>query len=417
MDMPLSEQQLKQNKAKQILKLVSFSVIGIVSVFLIAGSFANSIDRSEIRTAKVSRQDLKTGLSAGGVVVPMFEETIASNIESHLTKVLVQAGEKVITGQTLMQLDTTKVQLQLDNMDEEIALKQNQIKTRKLNLTRTLNDSKGRLELLLVDLDSRKTRFDRMQQLAATGGTSKNDLKEAELNVKRTKIEIRQLEQTIKDNQASSVAEIEGLKLEQSILEKSRREQSRILDSTTVKATRDGLVIWLKNEEGSAVRMGESLVKIADTNAFKLEATISDFYTNQIWQGMPMEFEYNQHFYHGSVQSIIAGDTQGILALTIQLEPSESELHRSLRQKQRVDVSLITEELSDVLVVDKGPFVRGAGIQKVFVINQGNAIRQEVNIGSGNREFYQVKQGLKEGDEIIISDVASIAHLNNLAIN
>jgi len=417
MDIPFSQQALQQKKLKKVAKYSMMAIALILSFFAIASSFTNSINRADIRTAHVIKQDLKISLSAGGIIVPVFEETIASSIESHLIKVLVQAGQTVTVGQTLMQLDTNKVQLELENMDEKISLQENKIKTRKLELNKNLNAFKGRLELLAVDLDSRKTRFYRLDQLKNIGGASAHDLKEAELNVKRTQIEIRQLEQTIKDSEASTVAEIEGFKLEQSILEKSRHEKLRLFESATVTASRNGLVSWVNNEEGSAISKGEALIKIADTSSFKIEATISDFYSNQLWQGMATEFDYNEKQYSGKLQSIIAGEQEGLLSLTITIDSLTKSQLTELRQKQRVDVSLITKEQKDALVIEKGPFINGSGIQKVFVINQQEALRTQVTIASGNRNHYLVKQGLSAGDEIIISDITSIANLNQIEIN
>ena len=127
MDQPLSQRQLNKNKTKKNTSYLILFIAVIFAMYLLTGSFTNSINRSEIRTAKVLKQDLKTALSAGGTILPLFEETVASNIKSHLNKVFIQAGQKVEKGQTVMQLDTTKVQLELDNMNEEIALKQNKI--------------------------------------------------------------------------------------------------------------------------------------------------------------------------------------------------------------------------------------------------------------------------------------------------
>ncbi|WP_168204255.1 efflux RND transporter periplasmic adaptor subunit [Aliikangiella coralliicola] len=417
MDKPLDNKLLKQRRLLTTIKILTVATIVTVLFFVLIGSFTTSLRRDEIRTAKVISGNLKTSLSASGLIVPLYEETIASSIDSRIDKVLVQAGQSVKQGQTLLQLDNTKITLELDNMDEEIALKQNQIDTRNLNLVRSLNDFKSQQELLFVDLDSRQTRFARMQQLALSGGTSKHDLKEAELNVKRTQIEIRQLKQAIKDSKASTLAEIEGLKLEKSILEKSRQEKLRLLESANVKAPRDGLVVWLKNEEGSAVVNGESLIRIADTSAYKLEVSISDFYSSQLWQGMSAEFDQEQTHYSGKVESIIAAEQEGVLKLIVLLDESTQKNQTLLRQKQRVDVNLITGEIENTLMLAKGPFINGAGIQKVFVINDRQAVAKEISVGSSNRDYYQIKQGLSKDDEIIISDVRSYAHLKQLEIN
>ena len=102
MDTPLSQSLIKRNKQKRIAKFVLSLTVGIGSLFLLANSLTNSISRTEIRTAKVFKGKLITALSADGSIIPLNEETIASAIDSHLLKVLVQAGETVEVGQILM---------------------------------------------------------------------------------------------------------------------------------------------------------------------------------------------------------------------------------------------------------------------------------------------------------------------------
>ena len=417
MDKPLDQKRLKQRRNSNLFKLTAVASMLILAFFAISGSFTRTLDRHEIRTSKVTRGTLKSTLPASGTIVPLVEETIASNLDTQIKRVLMSAGQPVSKGDLLMQLDTTSIKLELANMDEEIALKLNQIETQKLNLTRNINELNGKLELLEVDLDSHKTRHARLIQLADSGSTSKHDLKESALNVKRTKIEIRQLRQSIEDQRASTLAEIEGLKLQKSILDKSRKEKQRLLESAQVIAPSDGLLVWIKKEEGAAVQNGESLARVADTSGYKVEVSISDFYANQLWQGMFAEFSYNENVFKGIVDSIYTGEEQGILKLTMLLDQKHNSNQTSLRQKQRVEVDLITGEIEDVLLVEKGPYVSGSGAHDVFVIEDGTAIKTRVNLGASNRHFYQVTQGLKLADEIIISDTNAIRQLKQVSIN
>lgn len=416
MDQPITAKTKQQRLFKRTKSLLVASLAVIVVLYVVYKSLETSVSRDQIRTATVERKHLRTELTAGGLIVPINEESVVSVLDSHLQDVHVHAGQFVEAGQLLMTLDTTKQQLAIANMEEEMALLDNKILTSKLNMAKNINELDGRLELLGVDYESRQTRLKRLQQLAEIGGISKHDLTEAELNVKRSEIEIRQLRQRQQDTQASTTAEIDGLKLEQSILQKSLSEKQRLLAQAEVVAPRSGLIVWLNNEEGSAISIGQSLAKIADTSAFKVEANISDFYANQLWQGMKADFEYSNHVFSGQITSIVASDQQGILALTIALDEQDKN-HKSLRQKQRVDVNLITGEVKDALVVAKGPFIKGAGIKKVFVVKAGVANRQEATIGKGNRHFYHIKQGLAEGDEVIISDMSLYENKREVVVN
>ncbi len=417
MDKLYSQQKLNSDKSKKMLKGVV--VVGLVfaAVTALAGSFAKTVNESDIRTATVVRGNLQSGISTGGILIPESEETVVSQLESHLTKVMVQAGQSVVAGQTLLALDTSKIKLQLSNDDEAIALKNNKIQMRQHELKQTLSDLRGKVELLKIDHESRQTKYDRLAKLAKFGVSSELELKEASLNIKRTKIEIKQLNQKINNIQASTKTQIEGLELEKSILVKSRTETLRLYDSAVVKAPSDGLVIWIKNEEGSTVSSGESLVKIADVKNYKLDVSVSDFYANQLYQGMPASFEYDGFNFTGSVYSVIAGENEGALKLMVKLDKSiPTQKLASLRQRLRVDVNLITGNIKEALMIDKGPFINGAGLQKVFVVANGQANRVEVSVGSSNNHFYQIKSGVTAGDKIIISDVSEFANLTRFDV-
>ncbi|NQZ07449.1 MAG: HlyD family efflux transporter periplasmic adaptor subunit [Algicola sp.] len=417
MDKLYSQQQLNRDKSKKVLKAVV--VLGLVfgAVTVLAGSFAKTVNANDIRTATVVRGNLQSGISASGTLIPEYEETVVSQLESHLKKVMVQAGQTVVAGQVLLVLDTAKIKLQLGNDIEAIALKNNKIQMREHELKQTLSDLRGKAELLKIDLESRQTKYDRFAKLTKFGVSSELELKEAKLDIKRTTIEIGQLMQKIDNIQASTKTQIEGLALEKSILVKSHAETVRLYDSAVVKAPSDGLVIWLKNEEGSTVRSGESLVKIADTGSYKLDVSISDFYANQLYQGMPASFDYDGFNFNGSVYSVIAGQTEGALKLMVQLDKTiPAQKLATLRQRLRVDVNLITGSVKDALMIDKGPFINGAGLQKVFVVADNQAKRVEVSVGSSNNHFYQIKSGVAAGDQIIISDVSEFANLTQFDI-
>lgn len=386
MDQPISHKNMQRNLGKKWLKAILFFGLLLVVFYLILNSFNTTLSRELIRSATVVQKNITTELNAAGIIVPKQEETIASQINSRISQVLVQAGQRVEKGQLLLQLDTNKLILALDNINEEIALKDNKMTSEELNLTRIINGLNGRLELLAVDLESRETKLKRLMHLASIGGISKHQITEAQLNVKRTNIEIRQLNQQSFDTKASTIADINSLKLERSMLEKSAKDQQRLIESAQVKATRSGLLVWINNSEGSVINQGVVLAKIADTSGFKIMATISDFYANQITQGMKTRFSYNDQLFDGEINAVIASDQAGILSLSITLSTKQTIANSGLRLKQRVDVSLITGEIDNALVISKGPFVNGSGIKKVFVINSDTAVNTTITLSSGNRK-------------------------------
>ncbi len=414
MDRPLSEATKKSNTLKLVLKFgLWLGALGIIVVAL-NWLFSPSVNRSTLRTAKVTQGTITATVNAGGLVVPVVEETIASEIDTRLVKVLVQQGAKVKQGQAIMLLNPQRVELEIENIQEKIALKDTQVKTKKLQLAKSINDIDSRYELLEVDLQSRATRAERLNQLKGIGAFSKHELLESELNVKRTKIEMRQLLQSKIDLKSTTKTEVEGLNLEKSILEKSLLEQRRLLAKATVRATRDGVLTWIKNDEGSSISVSEPLAKIADHSEFKIQATLSDFYASQLREGMAAEIYHNDQTINGQLASLSPTIENGVMKVQIKLNQPN---HPSLRSNLRVDVGLVSDTVEQTAKLPKGPYVSGRGIQQVFVIRGDTAFKKEIEVGLSNPNEYQIIRGLKVGDEVIISDVSDYLHLTQFSIN
>jgi HlyD family secretion protein len=414
MDRPLSEQDINQQKRNLWLKGTSLVLLVAVIFYAINWFFTPSVNREKLRTSKVSMQKLTATINAGGLVVPLVEETLSSEISSQVSQVFLGPGQQVKKGQPILQLDTQKLNLAADKTIEKIALKNSQIKTKQLVTRRSINDVKSRIELLTVDLQSRKTKQQRLNQLTSVGAFSNQELLEADLNVKRTEIEIRQLNQSMSDLESTNKAETETLSLEKSMLEKELAEQHRLISRALITATRDGVVSWLKQDEGSSVALGEPLAKIVDDSQFRIEATLSDFYSSQLIPNMMAQITYQDKTMMGRLTQQTPTIENGIMKLSITLDQPDNSL---LKNNLRVDVGLITKTVDQTLALSKGPFISGRGIQNVFVIRDQIAYRTEIEVGLSDANIYQIINGLNENDEVIISDMSDFIHLKEFAIN
>ena len=414
MDRPLSSESVNERRNRLIKRFALFIIFVVGGLYGLQSFFSPEVDLTDIRTAKVRMGTIKAAISAGGIVVPMNEETISSEIETQIVKLLAKPGQTLNIGDPIMQLDTLNILLAIENLKEQIALKDNKIQAKHLNLTKTINDIQSRVELLKVDIESRESLESRLSLLHSQGVTSAQDLLKAQFDVKRSRIEAKQLKQSILDIKSTTDSEIAGLELEKSILNKELQEQHRLRTAATVIATRNGVLSWLKDEEGSSVAAREPLAKIADVSQFRIEATLSDFYASQLVSGMSVEVGYRNNKISGTLETLTPTIENGVMKLMIELnEPNAAFLHNNLR----VDVELVTDVVENTYTLTKGPFINGRGIQQVFVIRDDTAYSTEVTVGASNADSYEIVEGLKEGEEIIISDVSDFVHLNEFKIN
>lgn len=405
-----------RHRRQQRLRLLGWS-LGALAVVLglaaLRGWIRPSLDRDQIRTARVERGPVAASISAAGQVVPREEQVVSALFEAELVEVLATAGTAVEPGQPILRLDDRALGLEIADLQEELALKENLRRGERQALEQSLDASRSRLELLAIDLESRRASLVRFQALAKDGAIASDQLFEAELAVQRTVVEIGQIERTMSHARQAAATELERIELETSILRNRLTEKRRQLDSCTVRAPRAGVVTWALEQVGSRVSAGLPLARVADLESFKVEAQLSDFYAARLDSGLPAQVKVGEALLEARIAAILPTVEGGQITLQIELEDPS---HVDLRPRLRVDVEVITGQVEDALAIKNGPAIGSNGRQDVYRLVEGRALRTSVLFGLSSRHRVQVLEGLEEGDEVILSDTRDIAHLTSIRV-
>lgn len=413
MDRPLTEDFLRRQNVRRALQIGGAAVVVIAGLMLISGWLHPSVNRNRIRTAKVERGPIEATITASGTVVPEFEQVLSSPIDTRLLRALKKPGATLAPGEAILELDLSGAQLEFDKLNDQIALKENQQAQLRIDLDKTLTDLQTRLHIQKLRREFLESKNEQQQQLFEIGGSSKEQLRQAKLEEEIAALELTQLETTIRNTEQSLKNQLEGVATEISILQKERTERQNQLRLASTKAERAGVLTFALTQEGATVRKGEVLTRIADLNAFRVEATASDIHAARLFVDMPVKVKINDDLLSGRVTSILPAVQNGVITMHVGLDDKASKL---LRSNLRVDVYLITAAKAEVLRVKKGPFVNGEGAHEAFVLHDGVAVKKPVRIGLASFDYYEVVEGLSEGEEVIISDMRDFIHMEEVKV-
>jgi len=397
-------------------------VIGVVlSAALVATFFIwgprlikPSVARARIRTAKVDTGVIEATITASGTVLPEFEGVISSPVNARVLKILKRPGAVLSKGDPILELDLNESRLAVEKLNQQIELKQNQQAKAKLDLENTLIDLQSRWEIKNLEYKASKAATARNRELYRQGLMSEERLRELELIEEKTAFELKQLEESKRNAQASTKTQLEGLALEMKTLEQERVEAQRQLELATTKSDRHGVLTWVIDEEGATAQKGAVLARIADLSAFRVEATVSDVHANRLSFGQPVRVKVNDELtLPGAIARINPTVNNGVITLVVGLEDKSNA---QLRSNLRVDVLIGAERKDGVLRVRKGPSVGGEGVRDIFVIRGDVALKTVAKFGVAGADHCEVLQGLLEGDEVIISDMTDYMHLNEVKL-
>lgn len=414
MDRPLDPAFLKEQLTKRYVRLGVIVAIVAALLFWIPGWISPSVSKNRIRTAKVETGPMAATITAAGAVVPEFEQVISSPLDTRVLRILRTAGTTIQTGQPILELDVSEARLALARLDEQLALKENRQAQLKIDLDKTLNDLSSELQIKKLRIDYLQTKVEQEEKLFQIGGSSKEQVRQSKLELEIAYLEFAQLERSIANTQQSLQNQLEGVTLETKITRGERDEAARQLELATTKADREGVLTWVVPQEGVTIRKGEMLAKIADLNAFRVEATVSDVHASRLAAGLPVSVKIDDETnLAGTIASVLPAIQNGIVTFLVALEDKTSA---RLRANLRVDVYVVTAAKEKTLRVKRGPFVTGEGEHEVFVIRDGAAVRTPVRIGLVGFDYFEVLVGLQEGEEVIISDMRDFIHMKEVKI-
>jgi len=388
-------------------------IVGLCGVVLVLlpGWLRPAVAREQIRTGKVDRGPIEGIVEASGTVIPAFEGVLSSPVEARVEKILKRPGEVVTAGDEILKLDTSASRLDLEKIQDQLAKKANEQQQLRLSLEKSLNDLRGQIERQKLDAEVLSYRADQNRKLLADGLVSEQNFKASEVEAKKANIELAQLQASVEGARRSTAAQLQGVELDLATLRKERDDALRLLVLATTRSDRSGVLTWVVPQEGATVQRGSVIARIADLDSFRVEGTVSDIHSSSLHAGQLVRVMLDGKPLTGRLSSIDPTIENGTVKFKVDLDEAR---HPKLRNNLRVDVLVVTDSRANTLRVPKGPFAQGGTTERVFVVQGDHAVRRDARFGLSGYDFYEVLDGLDQGDEVILSDMKDYERLERV---
>ncbi|MGN7723570.1 efflux RND transporter periplasmic adaptor subunit [Chitinophaga sp. 22620] len=413
MDKELPAAYVAQRKRKRLLILLACAGALAAGVFLLRSLLHPSISRSAITTATVETGSIENTLNAAGEILPEFEAVITSPVNASIQEVLADAGSSIKAGQSLLKLDKSGIEGEYEKGKFQLESKQNELRKLRLALDKSYFDLQSNNEIKQLRINALQADLENSKRLFKAGGGTREDVEQAEMNLKVARLEKVQLENEIRNKQQSMKVEMRESEISAAIQAQELKELKRKLDQASVTASRGGVVTWINKNIGAVVREGEALARIADLGSFKATGTIADSYLNQLSVGMPVVMRIQDKDIRGRIQTVYPAVQNNAATFDIQLDEPH---HPQLRPNLKVEVFLVTATGSNVMRITNGPAFKGASGQQVFVVQGNRAVRRTVHTGMSNFDYVELKDNVRPGDVIITSDMSQFRNAREITL-
>lgn len=398
-------------------KIIRFSVSGIVIIIIIAVIITllrSSIDRKDISFSVVDRGVIEVSVSAAGKVVPAFEEIINSPINTRIVEVYSRGGDSVDVGTPLLKLDLQSTETEYKKLLDEEQMRQYKLDQLRVNNQTKLSDLAMQIKVSAMQLNRMEVELRNEHYLDSLGAGTTDKVRQAELSYNVAQLQYEQLKQQYENEQLSSAAEMKVQQLDLNIFRKSLAEMKRTLDDAQIRSPRKAILTYINNQVGAQVSQGAQVAIISDLSHFKVEGEIADSYGDRIAAGGKAIVKVGALKLEGIISSVTPLSRNGVISFMVQLREDNN---KRLRSGLKTDVYVMNAVKEDVMRISNGSYYVGAGQYELFVLDgTDELVKRKVKLGESNFDYVEVLSGLKENEQVVISDMTDYQNKSKLKV-
>jgi len=263
----------------------------------------------------------------------------------------------------------------------------------------------NRRDLAKAELSSAQQQWDTLdRQLGAELASAEARVAQAQASLDRARAEAVQDQLRVADV-ASAQAQV--ARVEAQVV-----NARTMLDYTTITAPREGVILQKLVEEGSMVTSGRSsvtqgtdIVLLGDLTQMFVEVSLDEADVGRVRVGHPAEImidAFPGEGFRGEITRVDpqAATTQNVTTVLVKVRIEGADPR--VKPGMTASCDFVVMEAQDVLCLPNRAVQRERGESGVLVQRGDELTRIPVEVGIVGDEYTEIREGLKEGDEVVV---------------
>ena len=409
---------------KRLIKRIAMATVTVA--VLAAGSLwifrlkpaPPSVERSTVWIDTVKRGPMNRDVRGLGTLVPEETLLIPANTDGRVERILIRPGTEVRTDSVILIL--TNPELQTAALNAEYALKAADADYTNLRVTleKQALDQRSTAAQVSADYHAARLKADRDSALAKEGLVPSVDAQISTVNARElgTRYDIEQKRMTINTEAVEAQLAAQKVKIDQ--LRAERQLKLQQVEQLKVRAGTGGILQALPTpvEVGQKVLAGTALAKVAQPRKLKAELKIAETQAKDVTIGQPAIVDTRNGLVNGRVSRIDPAVLNGTVTVDVKLE---GELPHGARPDLSVDGTIQLEHLDNVVNVGRPVFGQPEATVSLFRLEPDGkvAARVQIKLGRAAVNTIEIREGLRVGDQVILSDMSAWDNYDRIRLN
>lgn len=364
-------------------------------------SSALRVERDRLTIETVTKGEFNDFIRVIGHVMPSRIIYIDAVEAGRVEERIVEEGTMVKKGDVILRLSNPLLNISIMQSEADLAYQENELRNTRIDMEQERLRLKQERMGLATDLTVKKRRAAQYERLFAKELVAKEEYLQAQEAYALAEEQLKVVDERIVQDGRFRELQIKSLDENIANMKRSLILVRERLENLKIKAPVDGQLGNLDAQIGQSIDAGERIGQVI-TADLKIQAPIDEHYVERVMPELPAGFERDGRNYRLAVTKVYPEVKEGQFKTDLIFTDNRPE---NIRAGQTYHINLQLGDPVISLLVPRGSFFQVTGGDWIYVLDEDGATarRRRITIGRQNPQYYEVLEGLQEGERVVTS--------------
>ena len=389
-------------------KHLGYIGIGLAMIVLIYMAFfadrtsTYKVEKDKLIIENVIEDQFNDYITVPGTVEPITTIFLDAQEGGRVEEKIIEEGSMVKKGDIILKLSNPDLYLNILNSESMLAEKENFLRQTLLSMEQEKLMIKRELVSLKYDIERKERNFMQNEILIKDSLISKEEYLRSKEDLDMAKQSRDLYYERFKQDSVFRSYNVETTKNDLLNMRKNLDMVKDRVKNLNVSAPVDGELGLLSPEIGQNINRGENMGQINVLTAYKVTAQIDEHYIDRVRTQLTATLDRQGNQFNLVVRRVYPEVRNGTFKIDMIFRDSMPD---NIRTGQTYYTSLQLGQPKVSVLVPIGGFFQETGGQWIFVLDptESFATKRNISIGRKNPRYYEVLEGLKPGEKVIVS--------------
>ncbi len=389
-------------------KHFGYIALGAVIILLIYLAFFSDrtstykVEKDKLIIETVTEEQFNDYITVPGTVEPITTIKLDAQEGGRVEEKVIEEGSMVKKGDVILRLSNPDLYLAILTSEGDLGFRENQLRQTQISMEQEKLQIKRELVTLKFNIDRLSRNYKQNGVLIKDNLISKEEFI-------RSKEDLDAANQSkdlyMERMKTDSIFRSVNIQTMQNDLLNMRKNLALVRDrvkNLNVTAPVDGQLGLLTPEIGQQINRGENMGQLNVLTSYKVTAQIDEHYIDRVRTQLDGTLERQSNKFNLTVRRVYPEVRNGTFKIDMIFRDTMPD---NIRTGQTYYISLQLGQPKVSVLVPIGGFFQETGGQWIFVLDPSEtfATKRNISIGRKNPKYYEVLEGLKPGEKVIVS--------------